>query len=160
MKQTKQISALERSELPPPEAHNSHGPNASDSAPGPVGAALTLLDLTSVYEQLPDTNSDWQNVAAEIGLSGTYSDAKHVLVALILQSDKQRDQIASEHWRRVMQLLAMGTAHLGGVEGDPMRIDVFKCFPTLMSKLGALSAEHGSQAFTAALCHEQKDFIQ
>jgi len=40
MKQTKQISALERSELPPPEAHNSHGLNASDSAPGPVGAAF------------------------------------------------------------------------------------------------------------------------
>ena len=161
MKQSKHNSAVERSKLPPPNACSPHGsPNASDNAPGTAVAAFTLLDLTSVYEQLPNANSDWQNIADEIGLAGTYSDAKHVLAALILQSDEQRDQIAAIHWRRVIQLLAMGTAHLGGVEGDPMRMKVFDCFPTLMGKLGALSAEHGSNAFTAALCHEKKEFIQ
>ena len=55
MKQTKQISAFERSELPPPEAHNSHGPNASDSAPGPVGVAFPDEITTSLKRQFLGT---------------------------------------------------------------------------------------------------------
>jgi hypothetical protein len=159
MRDLKHNSDLRRSEMPPPDlAHLGHS-QTPDSASLAV-ASLTLLDLTSVYEQFPDANSDWQNIADEIGLAGTYGDAKHVLAALILQSDEQRDQTAAIHWRRVVQLIAMGTAHLGGIEGDPMRMKIFECFPTLMGKLGALSAEHGPEAFTAALCHENKEFIQ
>jgi hypothetical protein len=90
MKQTKQISALERSELPPPEAHNSHGPNASDSAPGPVGVAKTIENTAmSVYRDWIEDDPTILEVIERLGycaadyLGLTDADAARAVLKMI-----------------------------------------------------------------------------